>query len=110
MYEDQLASEITAKFLQRTTPSTIDQSLEYLAITSSCMVPISHVRDKQHKVVPLNSAPTKKVLSLKPSAMHKSVRQSKGEIMKRYEGAGYYFLEAYIDRMMLSGTCSIVDW
>jgi hypothetical protein len=103
-FEDELASNVAHMFTRDGIPPVDDHSLEYVATTNFCSIQGGLFRGDRQQIVPIDSMPAKRMLSLKPTMLHKPVHQLKEEMMKRYAGDGYYLLEVYIDGMMKSGS------
>jgi hypothetical protein len=110
MYEDIIANNILEKLDKRVPGSIAEHPIEYLATTNFCDIPTSKSSADLTPGVLLNPQPVKQVLSLKPDKVRKSAIQVKKEMMQRYHGRGYYFLEEYIDTVVEMGRSRVVDF
>jgi len=95
MFEHNIAYDAARRLSLHT-----DSSMEYLSVTNNCIVYSTDCVEDFQQAVPTSPRQPKHLLSLKPGIVLETGLHVKEELMARYAGDGYYFLEEYIDGIM----------
>lgn len=71
--------------------------VEYLALTNHLTLDANQVNGSLQTILSGCKRPERYILSLKPQVVCKSAAETKEEMMRRYEGEGYYFLDGMLE-------------
>jgi hypothetical protein len=107
MFESDIACEVLDDQTQGTSLLK-KRSLEYLAVTNNLNLGSKHVGGLSH-ILSGCPQPRKYMLSLQPKIVRKPAVQLREEMMSRYEGQNYYFLEEHIGGMMVIGHFQVTE-
>jgi hypothetical protein len=85
-------------------------SLEYLSVPTICLYFKEQVCADNERLAVGFYGGEKRIMTLKPKPVFRTAAEAKEEMIELYAKDGYYFLEEYIDTLMVKSHSKILNY